>query len=41
MYHTNAVRFKVEKYVQNLQELCYKKVAKTIAAQGDFEHGPS
>jgi hypothetical protein len=35
-----AVRLRVKKYVQNLHDSCYKKAIKTIAAQGDFEHGP-
>jgi hypothetical protein len=29
-----------KKNIQNLQELCYRRVAKNLAAQGDFEHGP-
>jgi hypothetical protein len=35
-----AVRLRAKKYVQNLHDLCYKKAIKTIADQGDFEHGP-
>jgi hypothetical protein len=34
-----AVRLTGKKNVQNLQGLCYKIVAQTIAYQGDFEHG--
>jgi hypothetical protein len=37
MFKFNAV-YQYQKNVQNLQELCYKKVTSNLAAQGDFEH---
>jgi hypothetical protein len=39
-YKDIAVRLRAKKYVQNLHDSCYKKAIKTIADQGDFEHGP-